>query len=73
MDTKSTDKRMSLLHYIVATIRVNFPELMNFDTELLYIDKAAQGKWKILSILCLRIFYGKDLFFNMFNQLINFS
>lgn len=44
MDTKSTDKRMSLLHYIVATIRVNFPELMNFDTELLYIDKAAQGK-----------------------------
>ncbi|CAH0398189.1 unnamed protein product [Chilo suppressalis] len=42
MDTKSTDKRISLLHYIVATIRQNFPELMNFDTELLYIDKAAQ-------------------------------
>ncbi|XP_053609706.1 formin-like protein isoform X2 [Plodia interpunctella] len=42
MDTKSTDKRMSLLHYIVGTIRQNFPELMNFDTELLYIDKAAQ-------------------------------
>ncbi|KAH9632920.1 hypothetical protein HF086_002742 [Spodoptera exigua] len=42
MDTKSTDKRVSLLHYIVATIRQNFPELMNFDTELLYIDKAAQ-------------------------------
>ncbi|CAG4959127.1 unnamed protein product [Parnassius apollo] len=42
MDTKSTDKRVSLLHYIVATIRQNFPELLNFDTELLYIDKAAQ-------------------------------
>ncbi|KAJ0176425.1 hypothetical protein K1T71_007604 [Dendrolimus kikuchii] len=42
MDTKSTDKRISLLHYIVGTIRQNFPELMNFDTELLYIDKAAQ-------------------------------
>ncbi|XP_004923649.1 formin-like protein isoform X1 [Bombyx mori] len=42
MDTKSTDKRISLLHYIVATVRQNFPELMNFDTELLYIDKAAQ-------------------------------
>lgn len=42
MDTKSTDKRISLLHYIVGTIRLNFPELMNFDTELLYIDKAAQ-------------------------------
>lgn len=44
MDTKSTDKRISLLHYIVGTIRLNFPDLMNFDTELLYIDKAAQGK-----------------------------
>ncbi|XP_050684285.1 formin-like protein isoform X2 [Leptidea sinapis] len=42
MDTKATDKRVSLLHYMVATIRQNFPELMNFDTELLYIDKAAQ-------------------------------
>ncbi|CAH2095904.1 unnamed protein product [Euphydryas editha] len=42
MDTKSTDKRVSLLHYIVATIRQNFPELLNFDTELMYIDKAAQ-------------------------------
>ncbi|XP_026327591.1 formin-like protein isoform X2 [Hyposmocoma kahamanoa] len=29
-------------NYIVGTIRQNFPELMNFDTELLYIDKAAQ-------------------------------
>lgn len=44
MDTKSTDKRISLLHYIVATVRQNFPELMNFDSELMYIDKAAQGK-----------------------------
>ncbi|XP_058800310.1 formin-like protein isoform X2 [Phymastichus coffea] len=41
LDTKSTDKRMCLLHYIVATIRVKFPELVNFESELLYIDKAA--------------------------------
>ncbi|XP_023246992.1 formin-like protein CG32138 [Copidosoma floridanum] len=41
MDTKSTDKRISLLHYIVATIRLKFPELITFDSELLYIDKAA--------------------------------
>lgn len=44
LDTKSTDKRICLLHYIVATIRNKFPELMNFDSELLYIDKAATGK-----------------------------
>ncbi|XP_034942061.1 formin-like protein isoform X2 [Chelonus insularis] len=41
LDTKSTDKRMCLLHYIVATIRLKFPELMNFESELMYIDKAA--------------------------------
>ncbi|XP_012541550.1 formin-like protein isoform X1 [Monomorium pharaonis] len=41
LDTKSTDKRMCLLHYIVATIRIKFPELINFESELMYIDKAA--------------------------------
>uniref|UniRef100_A0A1L8DMV5 Putative rho gtpase effector bni1 n=1 Tax=Nyssomyia neivai TaxID=330878 RepID=A0A1L8DMV5_9DIPT len=42
LDTKSTDKRMCLLHYIVATMRQSFLDLLNFDTELFYIDKAAQ-------------------------------
>lgn len=42
LDTKSTDKRMCLLHYIVQTIRQKFPELLDFDTELFHIDKAAQ-------------------------------
>lgn len=42
IDTKSTDKKISLLHYIVATIRESFPELLNFDSELLCIDKASQ-------------------------------
>ncbi|XP_028128307.1 formin-like protein [Diabrotica virgifera virgifera] len=41
LDTKSTDKRLCLLHYIVATIRQKFPELLNFDSELHYIEKAA--------------------------------
>lgn len=45
LDTKSTDKRMCLLHYIVATIRIKFPELINFDSELMYIDKAATGEY----------------------------
>lgn len=43
VDTKSSDKRSSLLHYIVETIRDKFPDLRNFDTELLYVDKAATG------------------------------
>ena len=33
---------MTLLHYITSTIRQNFPELVNFDTELFFVDKAAQ-------------------------------
>ncbi|KAL0268219.1 UNVERIFIED_CONTAM: hypothetical protein PYX00_010245 [Menopon gallinae] len=41
VDTKSTDKRMCLLHYIVETIRNKFPDLLNFEAELLYIEKAA--------------------------------
>lgn len=41
IDTKSSDKRSSLLHYIVATIRAKFPELLNFESELYGTDKAA--------------------------------
>lgn len=44
LDTKSTDKRLCLLHYIVATVRQKFPELLNFDAELHYIEKAAVGE-----------------------------
>lgn len=42
LDTKSTDKRICLLHYIVMTIRQKFPDLLDFDNELMYIEKAAQ-------------------------------
>ncbi|KAK7791545.1 hypothetical protein R5R35_008345 [Gryllus longicercus] len=41
LDTKSTDKRMCLLHYIADTIRRKFPDLLHFEAELLYIEKAA--------------------------------
>ncbi|KAK6617872.1 hypothetical protein RUM43_014101 [Polyplax serrata] len=41
LDTKSTDKRICLLHYIVETIRNKFTDLLNFESELLYIEKAA--------------------------------
>ncbi len=42
LDTKSSDKKISLLHYIVATVRANFPDLLSFDSELFSIDKASQ-------------------------------
>lgn len=42
LDTKSTDKRSCLLHYIANTVRQKFPDLMNFDTELFCIEEASQ-------------------------------
>ncbi|KAK4311569.1 hypothetical protein Pmani_016931 [Petrolisthes manimaculis] len=41
-DTKSADKKISLLHYIQDTVRLKFPDLNNFDTDLRFIEKAAQ-------------------------------
>ncbi|XP_071545954.1 formin-like protein [Panulirus ornatus] len=41
-DTKSADKKISLLHYIQDTVRVKFPDLNNFEAELRFIEKAAQ-------------------------------
>lgn len=35
---------MTLLHFIVQTVREKFPEVQNFDSELRFIEKAAVGK-----------------------------
>ncbi|XP_067928445.1 formin-like protein isoform X2 [Watersipora subatra] len=40
-DAKSTDKKISLVHYIAATVTDLFPELQNFAQELDYMEKAA--------------------------------
>lgn len=41
LDTKSSDKRTCLLHYIVATVRQKFPDLLSFDAELYHVEQAA--------------------------------
>ncbi|XP_035998473.1 formin-like protein 1 [Fundulus heteroclitus] len=41
LDTKSTDRRQTLLHFIVRIIQEKYPELQNFYTELHFLDKAA--------------------------------
>uniref|UniRef100_A0A3B5L3A4 FH2 domain-containing protein n=1 Tax=Xiphophorus couchianus TaxID=32473 RepID=A0A3B5L3A4_9TELE len=40
-DTKSTDRRHTLLDFIVRIIREKYPDLQNFYTELHFLDKAA--------------------------------
>lgn len=59
-EMKSSDKKMSLLHFIVKTIKEKFPSLANFDVDFDYAEKAATGNrgnshvWRcLLRILCL--------------------
>uniref|UniRef100_A0A665VIH7 Formin-like protein 1 n=1 Tax=Echeneis naucrates TaxID=173247 RepID=A0A665VIH7_ECHNA len=41
LDTKSTDRRQTLLHFIVSIIQDKYPELQSFYTELHFLDKAS--------------------------------
>ncbi|CAF3542171.1 unnamed protein product, partial [Rotaria sordida] len=41
-DTRTHDKRLTLLHFIVQTIDERFPEVAHFDTDLPAVEKAAQ-------------------------------
>lgn len=42
-EMKSNDKKMSLLHFIVKTIKEKFPSLANFDVDFDSAEKAATG------------------------------
>ncbi|XP_062298251.1 formin-like protein 1 [Scomber scombrus] len=41
LDTKSTDRKQTLLHFIVNNIQEKYPEIQTFYTELHFLDKAA--------------------------------
>uniref|UniRef100_A0A673KRW4 Formin-like protein 3 n=1 Tax=Sinocyclocheilus rhinocerous TaxID=307959 RepID=A0A673KRW4_9TELE len=41
LDTKSTDRKMTLLHYIALVVKEKYPELATFYNELHFVDKAA--------------------------------
>ncbi|MEQ2187997.1 hypothetical protein GOODEAATRI_010443, partial [Goodea atripinnis] len=41
LDTKSTDRKMTLLHYIALIVKEKYPELANFYNELHFVNKAA--------------------------------
>uniref|UniRef100_A0AAX7SGQ4 Formin-like 1a n=1 Tax=Astatotilapia calliptera TaxID=8154 RepID=A0AAX7SGQ4_ASTCA len=41
LDTKSTDRKQTLMHFIVNIIQERYPELQSFPTELHFLDKAA--------------------------------
>uniref|UniRef100_A0A668SI93 FH2 domain-containing protein n=1 Tax=Oreochromis aureus TaxID=47969 RepID=A0A668SI93_OREAU len=41
LDTKSTDRKQTLMHFIVNIIQEKYPELQSFHTELHFLDKAS--------------------------------
>ncbi|KAE8283868.1 Formin-like protein 1 Formin-related protein [Larimichthys crocea] len=41
LDTKSTDRKQTLLHFIVSIIQEKYPQVQAFYTELHFLDKAA--------------------------------
>ena len=44
LDTKSTDRKMTLLHFIALTVKDKYPDLANFWHELHFVEKAAAGE-----------------------------
>ena len=40
--TKDVENRQTLLHYLVETVEAKFPDVLNFDEELIHLDKAAR-------------------------------
>lgn len=44
LDTKSTDRKLTLLHYIALIVKDKYPDLANFFNELHFVDKAAAGQ-----------------------------
>lgn len=43
LEMKSTDRKQTLLHYLVRVIMEKYPELTGFHTELHFLDKAGTG------------------------------
>jgi len=41
---------MTLLHFIVKTVREKFPDVASFDAELKYVEKASTGNAGFLDI-----------------------
>uniref|UniRef100_A0A4W4FRI1 Formin-like 2a n=1 Tax=Electrophorus electricus TaxID=8005 RepID=A0A4W4FRI1_ELEEL len=43
LDTKSTDRKMTLLHYIANVVKEKYQQVLLFYNELHYVEKAAAG------------------------------
>lgn len=44
LDTKSTDRKLTLLHYIANVVKEKYAQVALFYNELHYVEKAAAGE-----------------------------
>lgn len=44
LDTKSTDRKLTLLHYIANVVKEKYSQVALFYNELHYVEKAAAGE-----------------------------
>lgn len=44
LDTKSTDRKLTLLHYIANVVKEKYTQVSLFYNELHYVEKAAAGE-----------------------------
>lgn len=44
LEMKSTDRKQTLLHYLVKVIAEKYPQLTGFHSELHFLDKAGAGR-----------------------------
>lgn len=56
LETKSTDRKQTLLHFIVGIIQEKFPEVQSFYSELHFLEKAAMGEHFLVCHMTLLVF-----------------
>ncbi|XP_051537954.1 formin-like protein 1 isoform X1 [Myxocyprinus asiaticus] len=68
LDMKSTDRKQTLLHFIVSIIQEKYPQLHNFHTELHFLDKAALVSLDSILADVLSLEKGMDVVCKEFQQ-----
>jgi len=45
INTKTQDGKQTLMHFLADCIEKRFPDVMDFASELIHVEKAARGQW----------------------------
>lgn len=48
-DTKSSDQKTTLLHFLAEICEERFPEILRFPEELEHVESASKGKTRLVN------------------------